>query len=55
MELKRKRSSVANMADPQILVAAIVESFKKLDPRLLIRNPVIKDLPRGRTGRRQDL
>ncbi|MGH6819093.1 MAG: potassium-transporting ATPase subunit KdpB, partial [Methylovirgula sp.] len=41
MELKRKRSSVANMADPQILVAAIVESFKKLDPRLLIRNPVM--------------
>ena len=41
MELKRKRSSVANAADPQILVGAIVESFKKLDPRLLIRNPVM--------------
>jgi potassium-transporting ATPase ATP-binding subunit len=43
MELShtRRRTSIAAMADPQILVTAIGESFKKLDPRVLIRNPVM--------------
>ena len=43
MELShtRKRASIAAMADPKILVTAIGESFKKLDPRVLIRNPVM--------------
>ncbi|QAY94382.1 K(+)-transporting ATPase subunit B [Methylovirgula ligni] len=32
---------VAGSADPQILITAIGDSFRKLDPRLLIRNPVM--------------
>ena len=31
----------ATIADPKILIPAIGDSFKKLDPRLLIRNPVM--------------
>jgi potassium-transporting ATPase ATP-binding subunit len=41
MQLKRKRSSVVGMADSQILITAVGNSFKKLDPRILIRNPVM--------------
>ncbi|HLH12590.1 MAG TPA: potassium-transporting ATPase subunit KdpB [Methylovirgula sp.] len=43
MELtqKRRRMPVAAMADSKILVAAIGDSFKKLDPRTLVRNPVM--------------
>ncbi len=43
MELShtRKRMSVATLTDPKILVPAIGEAFKKLDPRILIRNPVM--------------
>jgi K+-transporting ATPase ATPase B chain len=37
----RRRTSIAAMADPKILVTAIGDSFKKLDPRVLIRNPVM--------------
>jgi potassium-transporting ATPase ATP-binding subunit len=37
----RTRVPVAGTADPQILITAIGDSFKKLDPRLLIRNPVM--------------
>src|ERR1700716_1084794 len=35
---KRKRSSLTDRA---ILIPAIAESFKKLDPRLMARNPVM--------------
>ncbi|MGO9133669.1 MAG: potassium-transporting ATPase subunit KdpB [Methylovirgula sp.] len=43
MELShmRKRMPVATMTDPKILMPAIGEAFKKLDPRLMIRNPVM--------------
>jgi K+-transporting ATPase ATPase B chain len=43
MELShtRRRTSIAAMADPKILVTAIGDSFKKLDPRVLIRKPVM--------------
>ncbi len=36
-----KRKSVATMTDPKILVPAIADSFRKLDPRLMARNPVM--------------
>ena len=37
----RKRLPVTTMTDPKILVPAISGAFKKLDPRLMIRNPVM--------------
>ena len=37
----RKRTPVATMTDPAILVPAIGEAFRKLDPRLMVRNPVM--------------
>ncbi len=37
----RTRAPGVAAADPQILVTAIGDSFKKLNPRLLIRNPVM--------------
>ncbi len=37
----RNRTSVTTMTDPKILVPAIGGAFKKLDPRLMIRNPVM--------------
>ena len=37
----RTRMPVAGTADPHILLTAIGDSFKKLDPRVLIRNPVM--------------
>ncbi|HRJ59837.1 MAG TPA: potassium-transporting ATPase subunit KdpB [Azospirillaceae bacterium] len=36
-----RRSPVAAMLDPAILGPAVAESFKKLDPRTMIRNPVM--------------
>ncbi len=43
MELSqtRRRSSVATMTDPKILGPAVLDAFKKLDPRVMIRNPVM--------------
>jgi len=43
MELShiRKRMPVATMTDPTILVPAIGGAFRKLDPRLMMRNPVM--------------
>ena len=43
MELShiRKRMPVTSMTDPKILVPAIGEAFRKLDPRIMIRNPVM--------------
>jgi potassium-transporting ATPase ATP-binding subunit len=36
-----RKSSVASMLDPAILGPAVAESFKKLDPRTMVRNPVM--------------
>jgi potassium-transporting ATPase ATP-binding subunit len=36
-----KRTQVTSFTDPAILVPAIGDAFKKLDPRLMIRNPVM--------------
>jgi potassium-transporting ATPase ATP-binding subunit len=43
MELSqtRKRMPVATLTDPKILVPAIGDAFKKLDPRVMVRNPVM--------------
>ncbi len=43
MELSqtRKRMSVATMTDPKILGPAVLDAFKKLDPRVMIHNPVM--------------
>jgi hypothetical protein len=37
----RKQMPVTALADPAIVVPAIWASFAKLDPRLLIKNPVM--------------
>jgi K+-transporting ATPase ATPase B chain len=37
----RKRTSVATLSDPKILGPAMIDAFKKLDPRVMIRNPVM--------------
>jgi potassium-transporting ATPase ATP-binding subunit len=37
----RKRMPVATLTDPAILVPAIGQAFRKLDPRLMVRNPVM--------------
>src|SRR3954453_9547657 len=36
-----KRSAVTTMTDPKILVPAIGAAFRKLDPRVMMRNPVM--------------
>ncbi|HEV2650254.1 MAG TPA: potassium-transporting ATPase subunit B, partial [Rhizomicrobium sp.] len=43
MELakSRQRSVTATITDPKLLVPAIGEAFKKLNPRVMIRNPVM--------------
>ena len=38
---KSKRSVTATITDPKILIPAIGDSFKKLDPRLMVKNPVM--------------
>src|SRR3954466_9707403 len=37
----QKRASVSAMLDPKIVIPAIRASFTKLDPRLMIKNPVM--------------
>src|SRR5450432_797575 len=37
----RSRSAFATVADPKILIPAIGGAFRKLDPRIMIRNPVM--------------
>ena len=37
----RMRTSASALADPKILIPAIGAAFAKLDPRTLIRNPVM--------------
>jgi K+-transporting ATPase ATPase B chain len=41
LSLTRKRTSVATLTDPKILGPAVLDAFKKLDPRVMIRNPVM--------------
>ena len=42
MEMRTNpRRSVSSLFDPAIIVPAIGGSFRKLDPRILIRNPVM--------------
>src|SRR5208337_2931683 len=38
---KSKRSATATITDPNILIPAIGGSFAKLDPRLMVKNPVM--------------
>lgn len=38
---QRGRTGVATLSDPGILGPAIVDAFKKLDPRVMVRNPVM--------------
>jgi K+-transporting ATPase ATPase B chain len=37
----RKGASVSTLTDPKILIPAIGDAFRKLDPRAMIRNPVM--------------
>src|SRR4051795_751607 len=37
----RKRAAVTTMTDPKILAPAIGAAFRKLDPRVMMRNPVM--------------
>src|SRR6476659_5333099 len=37
----QKRAAVSAMLDPKIVLPAISASFTKLDPRLMIKNPVM--------------
>jgi len=43
MELSktRKRMPIATITDPAILLPAIGQAFRKLDPRVMVRNPVM--------------
>ena len=38
---ERKRMPVASLLDPAILLPALPEMFRKLDPRPMIKNPVM--------------
>src|SRR6202012_951234 len=37
----QKRTSMSTMLDPKILKPAIAASFRKLDPRMMVKNPVM--------------
>jgi potassium-transporting ATPase ATP-binding subunit len=37
----QKRAPVSTMLDPKIVIPAIGSSFVKLDPRLMMKNPVM--------------
>ena len=37
----RRRSSISTLSDPKILGPAVFDAFRKLDPRIMIRNPVM--------------
>ena len=41
MDIRTKRRATSSIVDAAILVPAIGQSFTKLDPRLMIRNPVM--------------
>jgi K+-transporting ATPase ATPase B chain len=38
---QRQRGAAASLLDPAILVPAVGDTFRKLHPRLMIRNPVM--------------
>src|SRR5512139_865604 len=38
---ERKRMPVATMSDPRILGPALLDAFRKLNPRVMLRNPVM--------------
>jgi potassium-transporting ATPase ATP-binding subunit len=65
LAIHRTRTSAATLTDPAILGPAVLDAFKKLDPRMMVRNPVmftvevvatlttiifLKDLVRGHVG-----
>jgi potassium-transporting ATPase ATP-binding subunit len=35
----RKQMPVATLTDPKIVGPAIIDAFRKLDPRVMVRNP----------------
>ena len=37
----RKRAAISGLFDPKIALSALVASFAKLDPRVMIKNPVM--------------
>src|SRR5258708_37270937 len=37
----RQRMAVTTLSDPRILAPALLDAFRKLDPRVMIRNPVM--------------
>ncbi|MBS0539086.1 MAG: potassium-transporting ATPase subunit KdpB [Proteobacteria bacterium] len=39
--MTRKQASVSTLADPRILGPALIGAFRKLDPRTMLRNPVM--------------
>src|SRR5215475_15574106 len=41
LALTQRKRSVTTLSDPKILGPALVDAFKKLDPRVMIRNPVM--------------
>ena len=41
MALSGRRSQASTLTDPKILGPALVGSFRKLDPRLMVKNPVM--------------
>ena len=38
---QRRRTAVSTLGDPAILGPAVLDAFRKLDPRLMVRNPVM--------------
>ena len=41
IEKTRKRMPTATLTDRKIIVPAIWDAFKKLDPRIMVKNPVM--------------
>src|SRR5258708_25135302 len=41
LALSPRRRMATSLSDPKILAPALVDAFKKLDPRIMIRNPVM--------------
>ncbi len=38
---QRRRTAVSTLGDPKILGAAVLDALRKLDPRVMVRNPVM--------------
>ena len=41
MALSGRRTSASTLTDPKILGPALVDAFRKLDPRVMVKNPVM--------------